>query len=211
MEFNFDELKNQYKNGMLKDNLDCKNYILKYLFPLLNCTHALVENNEVTIIQKDTMNEVYLPRFPKDIKTWYKTDTTPKKLICDIHKPQIGLNYINVAKSLKHESVKYKSFSKIIHSKVDMMLQYVREVWANNNDTVYEYIIKWLANMVKGNKNKSCLYAKASQGVGKSTLIEFLRDHVIGLPLTCKGKTDHLKGQHNLQLLGRVLVYFEEL
>ena len=91
-----------------------------------------------------------------------------------------------------------------------MMLQYVREVWANNNDTVYEYIIKWLANMVKGNKNKSCLNAKASQGVGKSTLIEFLRDHVIGLPLTCKGKTDHLKGQHNLQLLGRVLVYFEE-
>ena len=157
------------------------------------------------------MNEVYLPRFPKDIKTWYKTDTTPKKLICDIHKPQIGVNYINVAKTLKYERVEYKSFSKIIHSKVDMMLQYVREVWANNNDTVYEYIIKWLANMVKGNKNKSCLYAKASQGVGKSTLIEFLRDHVIGLPLTCKGKTDHLKGQHNLQLLGRVLVYFEEL
>jgi hypothetical protein len=31
---------------------------------------------------------------------------------------------------------------------------------------------------------------------------EFIRDHVIGRDIACKGKADHLKGQQNLQLLG---------
>ena len=73
---------------------------------------------------------------------------------------------------------------------------------------VYEYILKWLSNMSKGIKNKSCIYAKSLQGTGKSTLPEFLRDWVIGRDCSCKGKSDHLMGQHNLQLLGRVFVYF---
>ena len=91
------------------------------------------------------------------------------------------------------------------------MLSYIKEVWASNNKKVYEYILKWLSNMSKGIKNKSCIYAKSLQGTGKSTLPEFLRDWVIGRDCTCKGKSDHLMGQHNLQLLGRVFVYFEEL
>jgi hypothetical protein len=36
---------------------------------------------------KDTMKEVYLNRFPDDIKKWYSKSTIPKKLICDVKKP----------------------------------------------------------------------------------------------------------------------------
>jgi hypothetical protein len=209
-EFCFIKMNQLYENGQLKDHLDCKNYIAKYLHPLNNGTHALIENDTISIIQKETLNEVYLQRFEDDIKKWYKK-TIPKKLICDISKPVIGSNYINVGKQLKHKYSEYKHFEKGIKENVKLMLTYIKEVWANNDEKVYEYLLKWLSNMVKGNKNKTCIYAKCLQGVGKSTLLEFIRDHVIGRDITCKGKADHLKGQHNLQLLGRIFVYFEEL
>jgi hypothetical protein len=91
------------------------------------------------------------------------------------------------------------------------MLDYIKLIWANNNEDTYEYLLKWFANMVKGIKNSSCLYAKGGEGIGKSTLTDFIRDYVIGRNAYCKGKADHLKGQHNMQLLGKIFVVFEEL
>ncbi len=162
-------------------------------------------------LQDETMNKVYLQRFKKDIKAWYRNETIPKKIISDINKPTVGNNFINVGKQLKHKYSEYIHFDTEIKENVKLMLSYIREVWANNDDNVYEYMLKWLSNMVRGNKNKTSIYAKCLQGLGKSTLIEFIRDHVIGRDICCKGKADHLKGQHNLQLLGRIFVYFEEL
>jgi hypothetical protein len=210
-EFSFVEMKSLYDNGLLKDHIDCKQYISKYIFPLLNGTHAMVENEQVTIVQKETMNEVYISRFPKDIKNWYKTETLPKKLICDVTKPTVGDNFINISKTLKHKYEEYETMDTKKKEGVQLLLKYIKEVWANNDEAVYNYILKWLSNMVKGKKNKTCIYAKCVQGAGKSTLPEFIRDWVIGRDVTCKGKSDHLKGQHNLQLLGRIFVYFEEL
>lgn len=210
-EFCFIKMNQLYENGQLKDHLDCKNYISNYFHPLNNGTHAFIENNTISIIQDETMNKVYLQRFKKDIKAWYRNETIPKKIICDINKETVGSNYINVGKQLKHKYSEYVQFDTEIKVNVKTMLSYIKEVWANNDEKVYQYMLKWLSNMVRGNKNKTCIYAKSLQGAGKSTLPEFIRDHVIGRDITCKGKADHLKGQHNLQLLGRIFVYFEEL
>ena len=52
--------------------------------------------------------------------------------------------------------------------------------------------------MMQGNKNISCIYAKSTfEGTGKTTLQKFI--FTLGYPSTCKGKSDHLKGQHLLK------------
>ena len=209
--FDFEKMRNLYECGVRKDDLDCKEYIIKFFKPLINGTHALIEDDQVTIIQKDTMKDVFLSRFPKTIQVWYKTMTTPVQLICDINKPITGDGFVNISKKVKHIIKPYESNDDVVKKGVQTMLDFIKEVWANNVDSSFQYIIKWLSNMVKGKRNCTCLYVKALQGVGKSTLPEFIRDYVIGKDITCKGKTDHLKGQHNLQLLGRLFVYFEEL
>ena len=84
MEFNFSTMKNFYDAGVLRDRLDCKNYISTFFIPTTSATHVLMENGKPTIIQKDIMTDVYLNRFEDDIKIWYKNKTIPKKLICDI-------------------------------------------------------------------------------------------------------------------------------
>lgn len=211
-EFCFDKMNRLFDNGKLKEHLDCKQYIAKFFFPTKSGTHVLVENGQLEIIQKDTFNEVYLQRFPKDIQLWYKKKTVPVKLICDIHKPRFGKGYINVAEQLLHpDPTPYDNLPLEQKNKVQIILDYIMLIWANNDSVVYDYILDWLANMVRGNKNKSCIYGKGDEGVGKSTLPDFIRDYVIGKNLWCKGKADHLKGQHNMQLLGKLFVTFEEL
>ena len=76
---------------------------------------------------------------------------------------------------------------------------------------MFEFLLKWLSNVVKGKKNKSCVYAKGPEGIGKSTLTDCISQFVIGMNLCVKGKADHLRGSHNMQLLGKVFVIFEEL
>ena len=72
-------MKNFYDAGVLRDRLDCKNYISSFFIPTTTATHILMENGKPTIIQDDIMNKVYLKRFPKDIKEWYGCETIPKK------------------------------------------------------------------------------------------------------------------------------------
>jgi hypothetical protein len=211
-EFSFKKMNKLYEEGKLKDHLDCKQYIAKFFFPTKAGTHVLVENGKIEIIQKETFKEVYLSRFPKDIQHWYKVKTEPVKLICDIHKPRFGKGFINVAEQLKHPEPKpYKEISKKLKDKIQILLDYIKLIWADNDLKVYEYILNWLAYMVRGNKNSSCIYAKGDEGIGKSTLPDFIRDYVLGKDLWAKGKSDHLKGQHNMQLLGKLFVTFEEL
>jgi len=203
------------KNGTQEEMEDCylgvKNYILKFFCPLTTGQHALIKNNEISIIAKETMKDVYLKRWDIKIKKWYEKDVNPKEVICDFNQPMIGNKFINLSKQLKHQYQEYKLFDNKAKKGVEMMLNYIKEVWANNDENMYKYLLCWLSKMVKGEKNKSCLYLKSIEGVGKSTLTDFLRDYVVGIDISLKGKADHLKGQHNLQMMGKLLVTFEEL
>ena len=107
---------------------------------------------------------------------------------------------------MKHQYIKYED-----NKKVNIMLNYIKEVLASGNNEVYNYILQWLSYMVKGNKNTSILYLKSIQGLGKSTLLEFLRQFVIGEDLSLETGSRPLVSDFNSILGGKLFVYFEEL
>jgi hypothetical protein len=51
------------------------------------------------------------------------------------------------------------------------MLKFFKEVWWNDKDKQYYYL--FLSNTLKGNKNQAIIYAKAIEGIGKPTFIDF--------------------------------------
>lgn len=53
------------------------------------------------------------------------------------------------------------------------------KVLASGNKKAFDYILKWYAN-VAGKKNQSVLYLRGPEGINKSTMIDFIRDHVLG-------------------------------
>ena len=168
-EFSFVKMKDLFTNGMLKDHLDCKNYTSTYFYPTTAGTHILFEEGKPTIIQDETMKKVYLARFEKSISKYYLTQTIPKKLICDITKPILSESCINLCPAPKHTYKKYELFPTEVKNKVQIFLDYIKLIWTSNNEKVFEFLLKWLSNVVKGKKNKSCVYAKGPEGIGKST------------------------------------------
>jgi predicted P-loop ATPase len=91
------------------------------------------------------------------------------------------------------------------------MLDYIKEVLCSSNQDHYIYLLKWIANMVHGNKNDSILYLRSKQGYGKSTLFEFLSSFVVGDDLSLMTGSEPLLSKNNAILAGKLLVYFEEL
>ena len=66
---------------------------------------------------------------------------------------------------MKHQYIKYEDFSKKVQKKVQIMLNYIKEVLASGQEDANTYLLQWLSHMIKGNKNDSILYLKSKQGL----------------------------------------------
>eukprot|EP01039_Chlorochromonas_danica_P011458 gene11458-12813_t len=157
------------------------------------------------------MKEVYLNRFPDEIKKWYSKKTIPKQLICDVTKPQIGPTFVNSAPQMFKDKKKYSTFTQKSRDGVKRMLAFMKEVWCDNNDAQMKYILKWFASLLKGKKNQSIMYVKSIEGVGKSTFTDFFIEYVLGSDLHAKGDKECLCSANNMDLMGKPFVIFEEL
>jgi hypothetical protein len=125
----------------------------------------LLQNGKITIVQRDTMKDVYLERFPDDIKKWYKTQTSPRELVCDVSKPQI---LINMFKERKKDS----TFTQKSKDGMEKMLGFLRSLVSDNDDQL-TYLLSWYSDVLKGKKNNSILSVKSIEGVDKSTFSEY--------------------------------------
>ena len=189
-----------------------KNYFIKYFIPLNNGSHCFFNNGQYDMITDEILKKVYLNRCSKKIKEFYLEDYKEIKTpVYKLNKPLMFDNKINLCPQLK-ASKPYKDFDKNIQNKVKIFLDYINEIIASNNEDVYNYILKWLSNLCKGNKNDSALVFKTNaKGVGKSTLPTMFRKYVLGENLCLESGSEPLKSKFNSILGGKLLVYFEEL
>ena len=191
---------------------DAKTYIDTYFIPLDDGTHAFMKDGKYIIYDDSVIKKTYFKRMPKELNKYYFEEKTDlKTIIYDINKPEKFDNFLNLCPKMKHSYTKYEEFDESIKSKVKILLKHIEEVYCSNNNDSYNFTLKWLSNLIKGKRNNSCIYLKASQGVGKSTITEFLREHVIGRDLTHQGGSGPLKTNFNSELSGKILVIFEEL
>ena len=105
----------------------------------------------------------------------------------------------------------YKPYNSSIKIKVQNLLTHLERYLCSGSNPSFQLIIKWFAKMARGFKNDSCLYLKGPQGIGKSCIIEWIRQHVIGHQLYFQGGSSPLKSKFNGELAGKLLVVFEEL
>jgi hypothetical protein len=91
------------------------------------------------------------------------------------------------------------------------MINFIKEVWCDNDDIQLNYLLKWFSNVLKGNKNKTVIYAKSIEGIGKSTLIDFFGEFVLGNDLWTLGDKTCIITDFNMNLMGKPFVVFEEL
>lgn len=217
--FNLRKLNHLYNSkGFTKDGKsmgfdDAKCYMLRYLFPVEGGI-VMNANGCLEFKSNDIMNRTYYGRIDKDLVKWFNSNTLDiYRRVCIPGRQLIKNNTINMVGAFKHiNDMKYSECSEEAKDAVQLMLDFIKTVWCSGDDEQYNYIINWIANMIHGNKNQSLLYAKThTEGVGKSTLTEFLMDYVIGRNLSIQPSSSVLTTGNNNCLFGKLFVCFEEL
>lgn len=193
-------------------NQACKDYINKFFYTMNTGEFFQFHEDKFILQTTQTIKSVYFNRLPSDVSNWFfKENTKIYELIFDVTKPKIGNNYINIFDGFIHEKKDYNTYSDDIKEKVNLMNSYVMEVLASNNQASFDYLMKWHSNVIKGKKNQSALYLKGREGIGKSTLAEFIKDYVLGPKSSTKADSTPLLTPFNKMLLGKLFVLFEEL
>lgn len=204
-EFSFQKLENK--------NLESqKTYITKYFVPLKNGDHAVFIDGDFTIMSQGDVSKTYFNRMSTELNNWYfKKFNELRSVVYEMGKERFYDDKLNLCPSLLHEYKPYDEFSKDTKANVDIISNYILEILSNNNKEYETYITKWISNLLKGNKNDSCLYFRGEQGIGKSTLFTFLRKYIIGEKLFLETGSEPIKSKFNKCLGGKLLVSFEEL
>ena len=195
---------------------DQKDNIVKHFYPLSNGMILFRNKGSNTMLDMQTFKITYLNRFPSDLSKWFAKEYDE---IRDIHvsttAPFDDGSRINIFEGFLHANDNngtYQRSSKRAKEGCDMMLDFVKTVWADGDDKVYEYLLNWFANVAQGKKNDSILYLKSiTQGIGKSTLTQFISKYVIGDKISIEASSEPLRSSFNAILSGKVLVTFEEL
>ena len=112
----------------------------------------------------------------------------------------------------------WKGFKAQIVPELDMryvqpLLDFLLEVWSDNDQTVYRYLLSWLHCLLITPQKKTgqSIFAYSLQGCGKNTFTDFLRDYVMGNGVfTETVGIESLTEKHSESLEGRRLVVVDE-
>ena len=204
---------------------ECMEYIAQYFVPLKDGNIAVFEDGKYTLKDDSTVKKVYFNRMPKyessaedggknsfDFSKWFFNKYTGiRSITYELTKDVFYEDKMNMCPRMKHQYIKFEEFNKKVRTKVKVMLNYIKEVLASGRDDTNTYLLQLLAHMIKGNKNDSILYLKSKQGFGKSTLLEFIRQYVVGEDLALETGSGPILSNFNAILGGKLFVYFEEL
>lgn len=121
-----------------------------------------------------------------------------------------GRQFINISKGFLHKNKKTDAdFSNDVIEKRNKVLNHIKNIWNSGDEKAYEYTITWLAHALNGHKMQTALFLKSDEGTGKSLIVEFLINHVIGSFLGII--TQRVPMKFNYHLVNKILLCLEEL
>ena len=217
--FSLEKVNEINENTQIKDKefKGLKTYILKTIYPLKSGQTCIFEKDILRIMEKEEVKDQIINRLPKGIISWYRTSSDIKfyDLVSDSASNKIidtEKKTINNAKPIKAVYKQYSTFSKKVQKQVDTILNHIKMINCNNKEDQYEYLLKIIKNMCLGKKNNIIvLMAGVSEGTGKSLLIKFLQDHVMGDATVCIGSANMVAKGFNYPMFSKRMIVFEEM
>ncbi len=105
-----------------------------------------------------------------------------------------------------------KPVEQVDMTKIQFLLNHIRIVWAKQDNNLYSYILQWLGNILRGNKNGSAIVLYSSlEGAGKNIVTDFLRDFVIGSSYAADGQIEDVTGKFNSPYANKILTIVNEV
>jgi len=98
------------------------------------------------------------------------------------------------------------------YDKGSELADFIKRVWCNNDEDVYDYVISWMAHLIQrpGKQIKTAICVRGEEGTGKSSIITKLCE-IIGWQYSLQeSNIQNVFGTFNACLQGKFLVYLNE-
>jgi len=106
------------------------------------------------------------------------------------------------------------SYAESCSGSIDPILYHLRSVISNNDSSVYEFVLDWLAAVLQCPRklNGICLVVMGQHGAGKDILFNWFGSKVVGMEAYYKTARPHIDmfGSFNASRLNRVFYHIEE-
>ena len=108
---------------------------------------------------------------------------------------------------------KYTVLDSVNNEVIKGFLEFVREVIADNDEAVFNYIIHWFAFIVQhpGVKSEVALVLKGLQGLGKGRFTDILSELLAGYSVKNMTDISHITGKFNSALEHKMLIVLNEV
>ncbi len=212
--FDLEYLESIVSNGHIDD---AKAYINEYFVHVMH--HGIffrdMEINKWRSIKRESVCE-YLPgaleykkyfkasRYLLDeVMVRYKMIVSPSSPMLDEKKKTI-----NMMASPPHDII---SWDGKVTNGVQAWLDHIFIVWASRDRDTYEYLLNWLSCTIAGKKVKTLLYLQSGEQTGKTVVIDFIRENVLGEDLTLMTDNVEILEKYTKPMEGKMLVNFNEM
>jgi len=193
-----------------------------------------IKTFEDDIIMWDTYHKKHMPLNITTVREKYFTGPKSKKhfdvryyfanevhllykKVFELNKPQLynnkhGEHFFNTFTGFMHKE-RPEKFSKEVIENAKKFWDHIFIVWASRNEEQFIYIKKWLCCMIAGRKLRTLLYGRSAEGTGKSTVIEYIINYILGKHLVLQTNNCNVLVPENTQtsnLEGKMLLCLEE-
>lgn len=96
---------------------------------------------------------------------------------------------------------------------VEPFLAHIRDVWCRDNVALYQYVIGWFATLIQHptEVTRTALIVQGEPGVGKSMIVDYVGQRLIGDQYYTQCGVDRLQARFNSDMSHRVLVLIDEM
>jgi hypothetical protein len=190
-------------------------YLNQYVYITYQKSIYFYLENKVVLYKKEDLDNIILSLCPKKFKVYYYSNAYRYIISNDNKKPfkyndENRNKYINFAPNLRfyNTNKKYNDFDDEVKSNVDFILSFFKEFLTDEQS--YIYIMKYIKNLILGNKNDVCIVLKGEQRIGKSAFYKVIVN-LLGDKLAYTSATpETFIKQFNGHLQGKMLVVIED-
>jgi len=126
--------------------------------------------------------------------------------------PLLGTTTFNLFQGFRARYIHNVS-EEIMNKKIEPVLNHLKEVWSDNNEDTFQYILNWFSYFVKYPSDKqTCIILSGEEGSGKTLIIEWFGIYVLGVKyFTSVNNIDEMICKFNSHIAGALLINVQEL
>ena len=213
LDFNFAVCRNLYENAIKNDEPigEALKYYHDRVFHTDNGGVYIYKKGDLIYLPIEEFKKNQLIGFDAKFKAAIEKRINPYEEVLEagnwvIDKENKRINSMKAMYVMRLKDVKVGKKGKAY---VEFFKQYLKDIMSATNEKVFQYLLKWLSNVVKLKKNKTALvFVSSTEGIGKSSLARIMQA-LLGIFHLSYPNPNNIP-KFNFQLFGKLLVVIEE-